>query len=55
MQGRVIGAGIRWQEPLLCYRHFGGKESRYAFSTPEKLLADFQRDIARWNNENSNA
>jgi len=34
-------------------RHFGGKEGHYAFSTPEKLIADFQRDIARWNNENS--
>ena len=37
------------------HRHFGGKEARYAFSTPEKLIADFQRDIARWNNENSHA
>ena len=34
------------------HRHFGGKESNYAFSTPENLVADFQRDIARWNNEN---
>lgn len=34
------------------HRHFGGKEGRYAFSTPEKLIADFQHDIARWNNEN---
>jgi hypothetical protein len=33
------------------HRHFGGKESNYAFSTPEKLIADFQRDIARWNHE----
>jgi len=48
-------AEIRWQEPLLCHRHFGGKECHYAFSTPEKLIADFQRDIARWNNENSHA
>lgn len=37
------------------HRHFGGKETVYAFKTPEKLLADFQRDIARWNHENSNA
>ena len=29
------------------HRHFGGKEGRYAFSSPEKLIADFQRDIAR--------
>ena len=37
------------------HRHFAGKEAAYAFKTPEKLLADFQRDIARWNRENSNA
>ena len=30
------------------YRHFAGKEGADAFSTPEKLIADFQRDIARW-------
>jgi len=29
------------------HRHFGGKESLYKFSTPEQLIADFQRDIAR--------
>jgi len=34
------------------HRHFDGKESAYAFKTPEKLVADFQRDIARWNREN---
>lgn len=34
------------------HRHFVGKEGKYAFSTPEKLIADFQRDIARWNSEN---
>jgi hypothetical protein len=37
------------------HRHFGGKEAAYTFKTPDKLLADFQRDIARWNHENSNA
>jgi subfamily B ATP-binding cassette protein MsbA len=31
------------------------KEGHYAFTTPEKLIADFQRDITRWNNENSHA
>jgi len=36
------------------HRHFGGKEMAYTFKTPEKLLADFQRDIERWNHENSN-
>ena len=37
------------------HRHFGNKEGHYTFSTPEKLIADFQRDIARWNNENGYA
>lgn len=37
------------------HRHFDAKESNYAFTTPEALLADFQRDIARWNRENSNS
>ena len=37
------------------HRHFEGKESTYAFKTPEKLVADFQRDIARWNRENRDA
>ena len=37
------------------HRHYGSKEGRYGFSTPEKLIADFQRDITRWNNENSHA
>jgi hypothetical protein len=34
------------------HRHFGARERAYAFETPEKLLADFQADIARWNREN---
>lgn len=37
------------------HRHFGGKERAYVFQTPDKLIADFQRDIARWNRENRNA
>ena len=37
------------------HRHFNGKESAYSFRTPEKLIADFQRDIARWNRENRDA
>ena len=37
------------------HRHFNGKESAYAFTTPEKLVADFQRDIARWDRENRNS
>lgn len=34
------------------HRHFAGKESAYAFKTPDKLISDFQRDIERWNREN---
>ncbi len=37
------------------HRHFDGKESTYAFATPEQLIADFQRDIERWNHENSDS
>ena len=34
------------------HRHYGTSERTYPLSTPEKLIADFQRDIARWNDEN---
>jgi hypothetical protein len=34
------------------HRHFNSRERPYAFETPEKLIADFQADIARWNREN---
>ena len=34
------------------HRHVEGKERRYGFTTPDQLIADFQRDIARWNREN---
>ena len=37
------------------HRHFNGKECAYNFKTPDKLIADFQRDIARWNRENSDS
>jgi hypothetical protein len=36
------------------HRHFGGKESAYEFTDLERLVADFERDIARWNRENRN-
>lgn len=36
------------------HRHFGKKEDAYIFVSPEQLVADFQRDIERWNNENRN-
>lgn len=34
------------------HRHVGATESLYIFTTPEQLIADFQRDIERWNDEN---
>ncbi|MEO7729015.1 MAG: DUF6516 family protein [Burkholderiales bacterium] len=34
------------------HRHYDNAEKSYTFSTPEKLIADFQHDITRWNNEN---
>lgn len=34
------------------HRHFGGSETLYSFTTPDQLLADFQSDIERWNDEN---
>jgi len=36
------------------HRHFGRVEKPYVFTTPERLIADFQNDIARWNHENIN-
>ncbi len=36
------------------HRHFGQTEQSYTFQGVEKLIADFQRDIARWNYENRN-
>ena len=35
------------------HRHFGQTESEYTFTAPDQLIADFQRDIERWNHENS--
>jgi hypothetical protein len=37
------------------HRHFGIKESSCAFTTPYQLIAEFQKDIARWNHENINS
>lgn len=37
------------------HRRCGGDESVYIFTTPDRLVADFQNDIGRWNNENLNA
>jgi Family of unknown function (DUF6516) len=35
------------------HRHYRGKEVAYSFIDPDKLIAAFQADIARWNRENS--
>ena len=37
------------------HRHLGSVERRYRFTTPDKLIADLQADIERWNDENRNA
>lgn len=37
------------------HRHFGEKEAAYVFDTPDSLLADFQRDLARWNREHGHS
>ena len=37
------------------HRHVDGAQHAYAFTTPEQLIADFQRDIKRWNDENRDA
>ena len=34
------------------HRHFDGRETDYAFTTPEQLVADFRNDIERWHHEN---
>lgn len=33
------------------HRPVGSDESRYVFSTPDRLMADFSADIARWDHE----
>ena len=37
------------------HRHVGDHEKTYKFTTPEKLITDFQLDITRWNDENSHS
>lgn len=34
------------------HRHLGRIESTYTFTTPEQLIADFQSDTEKWNDEN---
>ena len=35
------------------HRHVGIREHVYSFVSPGQLIADFERDIARWNHENA--
>lgn len=37
------------------HRHWGDEERVYVFSGLDRLIADFERDIARWNHENGDA
>ena len=37
------------------HRHWGVHEAPYSFVDTDTLLADFARDIARWNDENPDA
>jgi len=37
------------------HQHVGSQERKYAFSTPRKLNADFESDIARWHSEDINS
>jgi len=37
------------------HRHRDDAERAYRFVSPEKLIADFQADIERWNDENRHA
>jgi hypothetical protein len=37
------------------HRHYAGRESAHAFTSPDNLMAAFQADIARWNRENSDS
>lgn len=34
------------------HRHFGDMEQIYKFITPDKVVADFEGDIERWDREN---
>ena len=37
------------------HTHFSNKESVYKFISVDRLVGDFQRAIARWNDENGNS
>jgi hypothetical protein len=35
------------------HKHIGDAERPYIFAGPDKLVADFLREVTRWQNENS--
>jgi hypothetical protein len=37
------------------HKHVGDREKPYTFTSTEKLIADFLREVSRWRNENSNS
>jgi hypothetical protein len=37
------------------HRHVGGSEEAYTFVDLDRLTADFEQDIARWKDENSDS
>src|SRR5438105_9083837 len=37
------------------HRHSGGAETVYAFTTADRLMADFEADVMRWNREHGRA
>lgn len=44
-------AGYDWHYGKGAHRHYRGNESPYAFSTVDRLLADFAQDIAQLKEE----
>ncbi len=34
------------------HRHFGKSQRTYRFFSPDRLMADFNKDVERWNHEN---
>lgn len=52
---RVVHAEAAFAERVLWQLHTPLPGSSHVFTTPEKLIADFQRNIARWSHGNRDA
>jgi hypothetical protein len=37
------------------HRHTGAGQAPYAFTTPDRLISDFEADVVRWNHEHGRA